>query len=205
MDASLTHGIENGAPRWPDEMPELERLGREHFAATKDTIARRGIEANLEQTGELAFATAPYQADYIPEMVETAQSFGWTAEALDAQEARAQVDSPAYGLRQLTVARTRLAQVRMTKTAEIQVTVAAPVDVVWEALRDLSAIRRWYGWEYDGLAEEIDAIFLENASASDDDHTVELCRARWGGLGRHLRGLGDLHTATALRPRSPPR
>jgi glycine/D-amino acid oxidase-like deaminating enzyme len=60
MDASLTHGIENGAPRWPDEMPELERLGREHFAATKDTIARRGIEANLEQTGELAFATAPY-------------------------------------------------------------------------------------------------------------------------------------------------
>jgi hypothetical protein len=96
MDASLTHGIENGAARWPDEMPELERLGRENFAAIKDTIARRDIEANLEQTGELAFATAPYQADYIPEMIETARSFGWAAEALDAEEARAQVHSPTY-------------------------------------------------------------------------------------------------------------
>lgn len=96
MDASLTHGIENGAGRWPDEMPQLERLGRENFAAVKDTIARHGIEAHLEQTGELAFATAPYQADYIPEMVETARSFGWAAEALDAQEARVQVHSPTY-------------------------------------------------------------------------------------------------------------
>jgi glycine/D-amino acid oxidase-like deaminating enzyme len=96
MDASLTHGIENGAARWPDEMPELERLGRENFAAVKHTIARHGIEAHLEQTGELAFATAPYQAEYIPEMVETARSFGWAAEALDAEEARAEVHSPTY-------------------------------------------------------------------------------------------------------------
>jgi uncharacterized protein YndB with AHSA1/START domain len=61
-----------------------------------------------------------------------------------------------------------------TKVVRIEVTVAAPVDVVWEALRNPSEIRRWFGWEYDGLAEEIDAIFLENASASDHDHTVEL-------------------------------
>ena len=66
MAASLTHGIENGVAHWPDEMPELERLGRENFAAVQETIARHGIEANLEQTGELAFATAPYQAEYIP-------------------------------------------------------------------------------------------------------------------------------------------
>ena len=96
MDASLTHGIENGVARWPDEMPKLERLGRENFAAVKDTIASRGIDANLEQTGELAFASAAYQAEYIPEMVETARSFGWAAEALDADEARAEVHSPTY-------------------------------------------------------------------------------------------------------------
>jgi glycine/D-amino acid oxidase-like deaminating enzyme len=96
MDASLTHGIENGVARWPDEMPELERLGRENFAAVKDAIARHGIEANLEETGELAFATAPYQAEYIPEMVQTARSFGWAAEGLDAGEAHAEVHSPTY-------------------------------------------------------------------------------------------------------------
>jgi glycine/D-amino acid oxidase-like deaminating enzyme len=96
MSASLTHGIENGVARWPDEMPQLERLARENFAAIKDTIGRHGIEAGLEDTGELSFATAPYQAEYLPEMVETARSFGWTAEALDADEARAQVNSPTY-------------------------------------------------------------------------------------------------------------
>jgi hypothetical protein len=60
MDASLTHGLGNGAAPWPDEMRELERLGRENFAAVISTMARHGIEAHLEQTGELAFATAPY-------------------------------------------------------------------------------------------------------------------------------------------------
>jgi hypothetical protein len=83
-----------------------------------------------------------------------------------------------------------------TKVAQIDVTVAAPVDDVWVALRDPSEIRRWFGWEYDGLTEEIDAIFLENASASDDEHTVEL----WGGDRFSLEARGDetvLHVTRA--------
>jgi glycine/D-amino acid oxidase-like deaminating enzyme len=96
MDASLTHGIENGLTRWPDEMPQLERLGRENFAAIKETIARHDIDARFEETGELAFATAPYQAEYIPEMVETARAYGWKAQALSAEEAHAEVRSPTY-------------------------------------------------------------------------------------------------------------
>jgi hypothetical protein len=77
--------------------------------------------------------------------------------------------------------------VNETKVVRIEVTVDAPVEIVWEALRDPSEIRRWFGWEYDGLAEEIDAIFLENASASDDDHTVEL----WGGDRFSLETRGE--------------
>ena len=96
VDASLTHGIENGVARWRDEMPQLEQLGRDNFAAIKEAIARHGIDARFEETGELAFATEPYQAAYIPEIVETAQAFGWTARALSAEEARAEVRSPAY-------------------------------------------------------------------------------------------------------------
>jgi hypothetical protein len=83
-----------------------------------------------------------------------------------------------------------------TKVVQIDVTVAAPVDVVWEALRDPSEIPGWFGWEYDGLTEEIDAIFLENASASDDEHTVEL----WGGDRFLLEARGDetvLHVTRA--------
>jgi hypothetical protein len=74
-----------------------------------------------------------------------------------------------------------------TNVVRIEATVAAPPDAVWKALRDPSEIRRWFGWEYEGLAEEIDAIFLENASASDDDHTVEL----WGGDRFSLEAHGD--------------
>ncbi len=96
MDASLTHGIENGLSRWPDEMPQLERLGRENFEAIKDALRRHGIDAGFEETGELSFATAPYQAEYIPEAVETARRFGWRAEAWDAQRAREEVHSPTY-------------------------------------------------------------------------------------------------------------
>jgi glycine/D-amino acid oxidase-like deaminating enzyme len=96
MDASLTHGIENGVARWPDEMPLLERLGRDNFAAIKEAMARHGIDAGFEETGELSFATAPYQAEYIPEIVETARAHGWPAEALTAEQARAEVRSPTY-------------------------------------------------------------------------------------------------------------
>jgi len=96
MDASLTHGIENGVSRWPDEMPQLERLGRENFDAIKEAIAGHGIDARFDETGELSFATAPYQAEYIPEIVATARAHGWRAEALSAEQARAEVHSPTY-------------------------------------------------------------------------------------------------------------
>ena len=77
-------------------MPQLERLGRENFAAIKEAIARHGIDAGFEETGELSFATAPYQADYIAEIVETARAYGWAAEALSAEQAQAEVHSPTY-------------------------------------------------------------------------------------------------------------
>jgi glycine/D-amino acid oxidase-like deaminating enzyme len=96
MDASLTHGIENGVARWPAEMPQLERLGRENFDAIKDAMARHGIDAGFEETGELAFATEPHQAEWIPEAVETAREYGWHAEAWSAEQARAEVHSPTY-------------------------------------------------------------------------------------------------------------
>jgi hypothetical protein len=51
----------------------------------------------------------------------------------------------------------------------IEVTIAAPVDVVWDALRSKDRIRHWMGWDYDGLDGEIDLIFftetVEDASA----------------------------------------
>ena len=62
-DASLTHGYANGLARWPDELPTLERLGRENLDAIGDTIARLNIDCDWQRTGELTVATAPHHLD----------------------------------------------------------------------------------------------------------------------------------------------
>ncbi|MEV5965422.1 SRPBCC domain-containing protein [Kribbella sp. NPDC051952] len=53
------------------------------------------------------------------------------------------------------------------KTPQIVVTVAAPVEAVWQALREKEKIRHWHGWEYEGtsggLDEEIDLIYFTRA------------------------------------------
>jgi uncharacterized protein YndB with AHSA1/START domain len=59
-------------------------------------------------------------------------------------------------------------------TLVAEVTVAASFETVWRALRDPAEIRRWHGWEYEGLDEEIDQIYLSGADASEPDGTVDL-------------------------------
>jgi hypothetical protein len=56
--ASLTHGLRNGLERFPDEMPTLERLGRENLDAIDKAVADHGIACSWERTGELTVATA---------------------------------------------------------------------------------------------------------------------------------------------------
>jgi hypothetical protein len=46
----------------------------------------------------------------------------------------------------------------------VEVTIAAPIDLVWRALRERDEIRRWHGWEFDGLDEEIEEIFFTDAT-----------------------------------------
>ena len=52
------------------------------------------------------------------------------------------------------------------QTPRIVVTVAAPVDAVWNALHDKKKIRHWFGWEYEGLDDEID-MYWSTASTED--------------------------------------
>ena len=45
----------------------------------------------------------------------------------------------------------------------LEVTVAAPVDTVWQALRDPVQLRRWHGWDDESLDAEIQVIYLNDA------------------------------------------
>ena len=54
----------------------------------------------------------------------------------------------------------------------VEVTVPAPADAVWAALRDPAKIKDWFGWETDGLKDEIDFIFVTHAAADEASRTV---------------------------------
>ncbi|MBA9007081.1 NAD(P)/FAD-dependent oxidoreductase [Thermomonospora cellulosilytica] len=94
--ASLTHGLGNGLERWPGEIAALERLGRDNLDGIERTLARYGIDAEFERTGELDVATAPWQLDDLAELAEAARGLGQDMTLLDAEQVRAEVDSPTY-------------------------------------------------------------------------------------------------------------
>ena len=55
--ASLTHGLSNGAERWPGQMPELERQGLANLAGIEDAVVRYDIPCDWRRSGELLLAT----------------------------------------------------------------------------------------------------------------------------------------------------
>lgn len=94
--ASLTHGDANGLDRFPEEFATLQRMGEENLDAIEATLQRHGIDAEFERTGELDFATAPWQLDDLRELVDLVNAHGGNLQLLDAAEARSRVDSPTY-------------------------------------------------------------------------------------------------------------
>jgi hypothetical protein len=60
----------------------------------------------------------------------------------------------------------------MTDRVLIDLTISAPVDKVWAALRDPEQIRRWFGWETDSLAGEVDFIFVDHADVDEDARII---------------------------------
>lgn len=94
-ESSLTHGDENGARRWPDELGTLTRLGLANLDAIEASEAQYGIDVHFERTGQLAPALEPHQLAWLDE---------WRREAaddpdvvfLDEQQVRGEIDSPTY-------------------------------------------------------------------------------------------------------------
>ncbi len=88
---SLTHGEDNGRQRWPEEYDVLARLGRENLLGIEKTVARHGMDVDLERTGEISVAVEPHQVAWLQEMA--ADGHG---RLLSREEVRAEVDSPTY-------------------------------------------------------------------------------------------------------------
>ncbi|MHA3021360.1 NAD(P)/FAD-dependent oxidoreductase [Mycobacterium sp. BMJ-28] len=88
VDASLTHGHDNGKSRWPKEIDVLDAMGKQNLDGMAADIAGLGMEVEWQHTGMLTVATEPHQVRGLAE--------AGTGTFLDQQQVRAEVASPTY-------------------------------------------------------------------------------------------------------------
>ncbi|CAN5365558.1 FAD-dependent oxidoreductase [soil metagenome] len=92
VEASLTHGEENGKRRWPEELEHLDALGLQNLDDIEATVARERMKVDFERTGTLSVAIEPHQVEWLePERPNTADDL-----FLDATAIRKEVNSPTY-------------------------------------------------------------------------------------------------------------
>lgn len=91
VEASITHGEENGKSRWPAEFDRLEQLGLANLDGMQADIEKYGMNTEWERTGMLMVATEPHQVPWLREAA--AEGSG---RLLDEAEVQAEVHSPTY-------------------------------------------------------------------------------------------------------------
>ena len=94
LAASLTHGLDNGLARFPDEIDEIEGQATENFLGIAEAIERYGIDAEYERRDEIALARRPHQTEWFAEAVALQERFGYRADVLDREQAQQVVRSP---------------------------------------------------------------------------------------------------------------
>ncbi|MEU4772170.1 SRPBCC domain-containing protein [Micromonospora sp. NPDC023644] len=71
-------------------------------------------------------------------------------------------------------------------TILVETAVAAPADRIWRALTEPEQVRQWFGWDHEGLADEIRFIFVDHAEPAPPDRI-----ALAAGQELQLVGEGD--------------
>jgi uncharacterized protein YndB with AHSA1/START domain len=66
------------------------------------------------------------------------------------------------------------------KQVVVDITIAAPIETVWTALRDPARIVDWFGWDAPGLAEEVKFIFVDGANGDEANRVVQF--GEWEGV-----------------------
>lgn len=76
----------------------------------------------------------------------------------------------------------------------VEVSIDAPAEAVWRAVSDPAEIRQWFGWDYPGLDEEIQYIFVDHATR------VPLQRLDFGGQTLELVPDGSRTVVRLVMP-----
>ncbi len=93
---SLTHGIRNGADRWPSELDQLVRLGHENLEDLGRDVASLGIDCDFTVAGEFVVAVQDHQIDELRDTARLANAHGDTVQEMSGEHIRAEVHSQSY-------------------------------------------------------------------------------------------------------------
>jgi glycine/D-amino acid oxidase-like deaminating enzyme len=96
VEASLTHGLPNGAARFASELDALEALARDNLDGMRADLERLRIDTAWQEPGVLSVATQPHELPELEEEAALLRRFGWDADVLDREAVRAEVASPTY-------------------------------------------------------------------------------------------------------------
>jgi hypothetical protein len=86
---------------------------------------------------------------------------------------------------------------RVLKPYHVEVSLPAGRDEVWDAVTQPPLLHQWFGWDYDGLDEEIKQIFVDQATLWAPE------RMGWAD-GSYLEVVGDDDGCTARAVREGP-
>ena len=96
VSTSVMHGLSNAVKIFPKDLEELERLGQENTNGFLETLEKYKIDCHAEWGGELTVAVSADDAKELQHEYDLSIKYGHDAVLLDADEARAQVNSPLY-------------------------------------------------------------------------------------------------------------
>ena len=96
VSTSVMHGIDNTLRMFPDEVAELERLGRENIDALISAIERYDIDCDLELGGEMKVSVGDDGLEAVRLDYDLYEQYGHTVELLDKSAAQAQINSPVF-------------------------------------------------------------------------------------------------------------
>ena len=96
MSTSVMHGIDNTERIFPNDVAELERLGRENMDSFRDTLERYSIDCDLEWGGEMKVSIGDQGLDTVEEDYQLYIKYGHDAVKLDKDAVQAEIHSPIF-------------------------------------------------------------------------------------------------------------
>ncbi|MBX2838925.1 MAG: FAD-binding oxidoreductase [Gammaproteobacteria bacterium] len=96
MSTSVMHGIDNTERMFPNEVEELERLGRENMDGFRHTLERYDMDCDVEWSGEMKVSVGEQGLDDIAEEYSLYQKYGHDAVKLGLTEVQNEIHSPVF-------------------------------------------------------------------------------------------------------------